>query len=562
LKATSAGTAAVTGTVSAGENDNTTANNTATSSTIVSGNDYALAPGITSLSPNSAQVGSSDVTLTVNGTSFISGSTVYWGSTPLSTTYVSATQLMANVPSSSLTSTGWSPITINTPSSGGGTSNALAFSIYNTVTLAANHLIYDPYTRLLYASVNSAATETTGNSIITIDPATGVFGTPAATGSQPDKMVLTDDGNFIYVNETGANSVGRFNMATQTLDFSFPVSAGGSFSSSTPTLRDIAAVPGTDNTIVVDLGSWPGNAIYDVDPVAKTGTTRSGTYGQNTTGPYTGSSLQFLNGKTLFSFDVDTTGSTFNSWTLSPTGLTGGYNFEYTLNSFSAFKIRGGLAYADAGGVADPSVTPPAPTGVFLNPSTNTTSYSYYATSGQITEPDPSLGRSFFAAPGTSTTTGSSLTLRAFDQKTFMPLDVLNIPISGSTSTSLKLIDFVRCGQDGLALLRSDGKITLLRGAFVVPQLLNQNSPATLTSISSPTPTHGSGNTVLTLTGSGFLPGVAVMWNGNYRTTTIVDATHITVALPAGDVANAGNGSVTAVNPGAPASGALTVTIN
>ncbi len=31
------------------------------------------------------------------------------------------------------------------------------------------------------------------------------------------------------------------------------------------------------------------------------------------------------------------------------------------------------------------------------------------------------------------------------------------------------------------------------------------------------------GNTLLTLTGSNFLPGVAVTWNGSYRTTTIVD---------------------------------------
>jgi sugar lactone lactonase YvrE len=563
LKPISSGAATVMATVSAGENDPTTANNTGSGTTTVSGDTYALTPTVTALSPNLAQTGSYDVTLTVSGSGFISGSTVYWGSTPLSTSYVSARQLTANVPSSALTSIGWFPVTVNTPAPGGGTSNVLAFSIYGMVALAANHLIYDPYTRLLYASVNSGATETTGNSIVSIDPATGAFGTPAAAGSQPGKMALTDDGKFLYVNETGANAVGRFNMATQALDFSFPVSAGGSFSSSTPSLRDIAAAPGTDNTVVVDLGSWPGNAVYDVDPVAKTGTTRSGTYGQNTSGPYTGSSLQFLDPTTLFSFDIDTTGSTFNRWTLSPTGLTGGYNSEYTLNSFSAFKIRGGLAYANAGGVVNPTVTPPAPTGVFLNPSTSTTnSYSYYATYGQITEPDPSLGRSFFAIMGSSTTSTSSLTLRAFDQKTFMPLEALNIPLSNSKSTSVTLIDLVRCGQDGLVLLRSDGKINLLHGAFVVPQLLGQNTAATLTGVSSSTLAHGSGNTLLTLTGSGFLPGVAVMWNGNYRTTTMVDATHVTVAIPATDLTNAGSASVTAVNPGAVASGAMVVTIN
>ena len=73
---------------------------------------------------------------------------------------------------------------------------------------------------------------------------------------------------------------------------------------------------------------------------------------------------------------------------------------------------------------------------------------------------------------------------------------------------------------------------------------------------------HGTGNTMLTLTGSNFIPGVAVTWNGNYRTTTIVDATHVTVAIPASDLASAGSASLVATNPGASVSHALTVTIN
>jgi hypothetical protein len=67
---------------------------------------------------------------------------------------------------------------------------------------------------------------------------------------------------------------------------------------------------------------------------------------------------------------------------------------------------------------------------------------------------------------------------------------------------------------------------------------------------------------VMRLTGSNFVPGVAVLWNGSYRTTTIVDATHVTVAIPASDLAASGTVSLTAVNPGAPASSALAFTIN
>jgi hypothetical protein len=129
----------------------------------------------------------------------------------------------------------------------------------------------------------------------------------------------------------------------------------------------------------------------------------------------------------------------------------------------------------------------------------------------------------------------------------------------------------LRWGQDGLALLsaantqvdsQAVSQILLVRGPFVTPQLLEHSSAATLASSSASTIAHGAGNTVLTLTGTNFLPGVAVTWNGNYRTTTWVSATQVTIAVPASDLASAGTASLVATNPGASASSALTVTIN
>jgi hypothetical protein len=119
----------------------------------------------------------------------------------------------------------------------------------------------------------------------------------------------------------------------------------------------------------------------------------------------------------------------------------------------------------------------------------------------------------------------------------------------------------VRWGHDGLAILTSGGHIYFLRGAFVVPGLLGSNSAATLSSSSVSLITHGAGNTSLTLTGSNFQPGVAVTWNGSYRTTTILDATHLNIAIPATDLATTGTASVVATNPGGPPSTALTITI-
>jgi trimeric autotransporter adhesin len=44
--------------------------------------------------------------------------------------------------------------------------------------------------------------------------------------------------------------------------------------------------------------------------------------------------------------------------------------------------------------------------------------------------------------------------------------------------------------------------------------------------------------------------------------TTFMDAGHLTVAIPASDLANAGSATITVANPGAVASGPLTFTIN
>jgi hypothetical protein len=50
--------------------------------------------------------------------------------------------------------------------------------------------------------------------------------------------------------------------------------------------------------------------------------------------------------------------------------------------------------------------------------------------------------------------------------------------------------------------------------------------------------------------------------DGIYRTTTIVDATHVAVGIPANDLASTTTATVVATNPGAPASNALQITIN
>ncbi len=86
-------------------------------------------PVLGSLSPTIATAGGAAFTLTVNGSGFAAGATVYWGSSPLTTTWVNATQLTAQAPASDVASAGIISITVQNPGSGGGTSNALQFEV-------------------------------------------------------------------------------------------------------------------------------------------------------------------------------------------------------------------------------------------------------------------------------------------------------------------------------------------------------------------------------------------------------------------------------------------------
>jgi uncharacterized repeat protein (TIGR03803 family) len=85
------------------------------------------APTINSISPTSAIAGGAGFTLTVNGTNFVSGSTVNFNGKAQATTFVSATQLTAVILASDIATAGTFNVTVTNP--GGGTSNAVSFTV-------------------------------------------------------------------------------------------------------------------------------------------------------------------------------------------------------------------------------------------------------------------------------------------------------------------------------------------------------------------------------------------------------------------------------------------------
>ncbi|HKV06048.1 MAG TPA: IPT/TIG domain-containing protein [Candidatus Acidoferrales bacterium] len=86
-------------------------------------------PAISSLSPSSATHGGASFTLTVVGTDFVQTSVVQWNGTALATTFLSGTELEAQVPASDIASAGSATVTVMNPMPGGGTSAGSMFTI-------------------------------------------------------------------------------------------------------------------------------------------------------------------------------------------------------------------------------------------------------------------------------------------------------------------------------------------------------------------------------------------------------------------------------------------------
>jgi len=97
---------------------------------------------------------------------------------------------------------------------------------------------------------------------------------------------------------------------------------------------------------------------------------------------------------------------------------------------------------------------------------------------------------------------------------------------------------------------------------FIV-KITDANPVPVLSALSPTTTTAGGDAFNLGVTGSNFLNGSVVRWNGNNRTTTFTSSTRLAVLIQAADIATAGAGQVTVFNPapGGGVSNSLTFTV-
>jgi hypothetical protein len=150
-------------------------------------------PTISSLSPTCASAGDNQFTLTVNGTNFLSTSTVNWNGGALTTTFVSSTQLTATVPANNINNPGTASITVVSPC--GATSTAITFPIDAvpaiTSALTASATLGTPFSYQIAANNNPTsfdAPDLPGGLTVCHNSSEGctpglISGTPTALGT-------------------------------------------------------------------------------------------------------------------------------------------------------------------------------------------------------------------------------------------------------------------------------------------------------------------------------------------------------------------------------------------
>jgi hypothetical protein len=168
---------------------------------------------------------------------------------------------------------------------------------------------------------------------------------------------------------------------------------------------------------------------------------------------------------------------------------------------------------------------------------------------GQSVLPDPGINRIFFLAGS-----GNFLSLLAMDKNTMEQKGILELPEGNGFSTR----NLVRWSQTGMAFrvyngstnfggYSGDDKVVIFQTELTNPSAGVNPAPG-IQSFSPALKTVGDSSFLLTVNGTGFVPGAVVLWKGSQRTTTFLSPNQLQAAIPGTDLI-AGNAAITVLNP-------------
>jgi len=213
---------------------------------------------LTSVVNPDAALGSSSVMVKVFGSNFFPASTVRVNGITQTTTYLSSNFLEAQLDDSLFTTVGQLPVTVFNPAPGGGESAPVSLTVYRSVPLLASAMTYDTFTQQLFAAI-PASSASNANSVVAIDPLTGKIGPSIAVGNDPQRLAVSDDGQFLYVALNGDHAIQRINVGSSTVEKTFALPVDPIFGNLT--VVDMKVVPGSPKSVVAAL--FMGNDTED-----------------------------------------------------------------------------------------------------------------------------------------------------------------------------------------------------------------------------------------------------------------------------------------------------------
>ena len=518
-------------------------------------------PSLTSLSPSNKQANSGAFTLTVNGSNFVASSEVRWNGQARVTTFVNATQLTAQINASDITASGSAAVTVFNPAPGGGLSNSLTFTIdqaptsgyesdvaprpngSNNGSVTVSDWVQTgrfsagldtPNPGSEFQRADSAPRGSLGNGAITVsdwvqagryaaglDPVTPAGG-PTAPPSAPEKLGPGASG---IVPEGESDRIIRI--------------VG-------PTL-----IPGQAAQIAVEMDSQGNeNALgfsINFDPTKLTYVSTALGSGASGTQMNVNSS-QAGSGRVGIAMSQPA-GSNFAPGTRQLAVLT-----------FNVLQSASGSTVVDFGNVP-----------IFreiVDAGAQELSGTYVSATLNIVAPDnpiPSIS-SLSQNSAMAGAPGFTLTVNGTN---FIAGSVVKWNGSARSTTVVSTTQLT--AQISAADIQSSG-VYLVTVSNPAPaggdsnsiQFTVNNPVPAATGLSVSSALVNDAPFTLTVSGTNFVPGASVAWNGDNRTTTFVSSTQLTAQILASDLSTAGNVAVTVSNPapGGGVSNSLTFTVN
>jgi hypothetical protein len=545
-------------------------------------------PRITSVSPDNIPAGAPGFTLIVNGEGFVTTSVVRFNGVDTPTTFTTSTQLSAEIPAALVTSGGTLPILVFNPEPGGGVSNGVTFTINNQAPVITGlspdqTLAGGPSFTL---TVNGA--RFVNGSVVRINgqdrPTTFVNSTQLTAVIQAADIAASGAATIIVVNpEPGGGPSNAFSLA---INNPAPVLTSLSPSSVTPGGIGFTLTINGSGFIASSVAQWNGvgrettfvSGAQLTIQVPASDITNAGTANITVFNPAPGGGTS----NTLTFTIVDQPNPTPALTTLTPSSIAAGsaafiltvegsnfvpgaivqWNGGARPTTFvSASQLTAEIPATDVASVGEASVivVNPAPGGGASNALTFT-----------ITPPNPvptlaglSPNNATAGSPAfTLTINGANFVNGAVVQWNGAPRQTTFVD-SAQLTAQVTAADVAAVGSASVTIVNpAPGGGVSNALTFTITAI--PNPVPTLTNLNPESATEGDEAFLLTVTGTNFVAGSTIQWNGSSRLTTFVSATELTAQINAVDVAGPGAANITVVNPapGGGASNALVFTIN